>query len=85
MPFDKPNWHRLAPGSTIVFSSDGLFEQMNARHERFDGALEPTAIAAQRGAKGRRDAILAQFDAFSGGENLTDDVTLVVVHVPEQN
>lgn len=84
LPFDPPTRVALEPNTSVVFATDGLFEQMNSSRQRFDAALDGVAVVAARGPDARMRALLAQFDAFLDGQSRADDVTVVVLHVAEQ-
>lgn len=82
LTFDPPTRVPVTRGASLVFASDGLFEQMNRARRRFDSALDPVALRERRGAEQCRDAIVEQFEVFLAGDAPSDDVTLVVVQVP---
>ena len=73
----------LQPGDTVLFYSDGVEDQLNARDEDYSrarvsrllkkhGREEPQAIV---------DAFFADLDAFRAGTPITDDQTLVALRI----
>lgn len=81
--FDTPTRVTVARSASLVFASDGLFEQMNRAKRRFDSALNAGALREHDTAEQCRDEIVQLFDGFLGGGSPSDDVTLIVVRVPE--
>jgi len=77
----------LEPGDFLVVYTDGLVEALN--HDRdmygFDGAREHLArsAAVPATAQDRLDRCLADMQRFVDGERLHDDVTLVILQVPD--
>jgi sigma-B regulation protein RsbU (phosphoserine phosphatase) len=71
----------FAPGSTLVFYTDGLTEAPNQDEKEFGGArLADTLRAAHEGpARQINDAILLAVEQFSGSAGLRDDYTLLTV------
>ncbi len=76
---------RLSPGNTVVFYSDGLVEN---RTRGLDAGLdELLAVAGQAPADaiGHPDRLLEYLvDQMLAGYEQDDDVTVLVLHVPEQ-
>jgi len=72
---------RLAPGSALVFCSDGLFESSDAREEQYgyERPLEVLRGAAHASASGILDALFAGWRLHLGREEPPDDTTVVVV------
>jgi len=73
----------VEPGDTILFYSDGVEDQLNAREEhysrpRLTHLLERHANAEPQGVV---DAIFADLDAFRDNTPITDDQTAVVIRV----
>jgi stage II sporulation SpoE-like protein len=70
----------VCPGNILVMYSDGLVEAMNPGGEEYgEGRLrELLATITEKSADEIRRAILASLAAFSGGEELRDDLTIVV-------
>jgi sigma-B regulation protein RsbU (phosphoserine phosphatase) len=73
----------LAPGSLVLIASDGVIEAQNPEgefygFERLEALLNtlPDAISAQ----GVIDQILVSVREFLAGEELQDDLTIVVLH-----
>jgi sigma-B regulation protein RsbU (phosphoserine phosphatase) len=83
--FDESRYEELliepTAGDVFVFHTDGVSESHNGREaygvERLARLVESGAPTAQ----GLGEKILADLDAFLGGEPATDDVTVVVVRV----
>ena len=73
----------LEPGDAIAFFTDGLAEARNEIGEQYgsERIMECLRRAGTRSAAQMRDEILADRVAFSSGEPLTDDLTLVVCRV----
>lgn len=71
----------LAPGDVLVFYTDGLTEALSAAGEEF-GKERLMAVVAAHAAGSATDiqaAIMAAYTAFTGGAEVVDDVTCVVV------
>ncbi len=70
----------ICPGDLLVLFSDGVVEAANESEEQFGEARLLTAIQefSQSSAAGIRDEILKRVHSFVGGEQLQDDLTLVV-------
>jgi sigma-B regulation protein RsbU (phosphoserine phosphatase) len=75
--------HQAEQGDLMLFFSDGVEDQLNAKEEDFTrsrvarllkkhGTGEPKALA---------DAIFADIDAFRDGTPITDDQSVVVIKV----
>ena len=77
---------RLPPGNTVVFYSDGLVEN---RTRGLDAGLDELLAVAGRvppGAIGHPDRLLEFLvDRMLAGYEQDDDVTVLVLHVPEQD
>ena len=76
----------LCAGDALVLSSDGLVEAMNATgelygFERVEAAL---ASAPADSARAVQEYLLADVHAFAGEREFHDDITLVVLFVPNQ-
>ncbi len=69
----------LAPGETLVAYTDGVTEAMNAARELFGGdrLLETLSKAAGRGPEAVDAAIMDAVRAHAGGEEQTDDITVL--------
>jgi PAS domain S-box-containing protein len=82
----KQHAFRLPPGSTAVFYSDGLVEN---RVRGLDAGLDELVSIAAGAPEGLQDAPgrLLQYllDHMLAGHEQDDDVTLLVMHVPEQH
>ncbi len=77
---------RLPPGNTAVLYSDGLVE--NRRRGLDAGLDELVAVAAQApaGVAGNPDRLLEYLvDRMLAGHEQDDDVTVLVLHVPERD
>jgi phosphoserine phosphatase RsbU/P len=72
---------RYQPGDTFILYSDGVSEAMNHDRELFDDErLVATITDVQNGSPTEIcDAILARVEAFRGGAEPNDDVTVVVI------
>lgn len=79
----EPMKFRLARGQFLLLASDGLIEQTNERRQRFDAHLAQLELGAVRDANAAVERLRRQFDDFLSGEPLRDDVSLVVVGLPE--
>ncbi|HEX3526302.1 MAG TPA: PP2C family protein-serine/threonine phosphatase [Thermoanaerobaculia bacterium] len=77
----RDHYFRLAPGSALVFCSDGLFESSDAREEQYgyDRPLEVLRGAAHASAGGILDSLFAGWRRHLGREEPPDDTTVVVV------
>ena len=71
----------LAPGSVLVFYTDGITEALSQEGEQFGEARLTRAIEARAGdgAEAVREGILAALDAHRGSVDLADDTTLVIL------
>lgn len=71
----------LAPGDLLVLSSDGIYEQEDARGQPFGvGRVEDLVRAHASGPVGvLAEAILQAFDGFDPSRPQDDDVTLVLL------
>jgi sigma-B regulation protein RsbU (phosphoserine phosphatase) len=76
---------RVSPGDLLVLYSDGVVEAENAAGEQFteDRLLAAIRENAARPAAAIRDSILNQVRAFLEQGQPQDDLTLVVVRIPE--
>jgi sigma-B regulation protein RsbU (phosphoserine phosphatase) len=76
----------LEPGDLLVLYTDGVSEAANAAGEMFDEARLYGVVAAMPGGLTAREVaerLLATLHDFLDGTEPQDDVTLVVVRVPE--
>jgi sigma-B regulation protein RsbU (phosphoserine phosphatase) len=73
----------LETGDIVVFYTDGVTEAMNRKSEPFGyGRLEGTlAASAHLSAEEIKKEVLAKLERFRDGEELSDDVTLVVAKI----
>ncbi|HEY1760097.1 MAG TPA: SpoIIE family protein phosphatase [Bryobacteraceae bacterium] len=73
----------LEHGDTILFYSDGVEDQLNAKDEHYSRARVSRLLTkrAQLPPQGIADAFFAELDKFRGETPLTDDQTLVVARV----
>lgn len=76
---------QLEKGDRLLFYTDGLTEAFNNAKAMFGEKrlVEAVANAPAGNPKGLIDSVRADVDAFRDGAILTDDETLVVVHVGE--
>ncbi len=85
--WDYEQHHRggLAPGSLIVIGTDGIWETRDAEGRFFgvDAFKDVLVAHAEESASAICDAVLAALERFRRGSPQTDDVTLVVVKLPE--
>ncbi|MGB0034468.1 MAG: SpoIIE family protein phosphatase [Candidatus Acidiferrales bacterium] len=78
---------QLFPGDSVLFATDGLHELRNHREE-FISAEQLSALWRECGKKSANESLDLLFDGvrgFSEGAHLYDDLTAVVLKVPEQN
>ena len=70
----------LAPGSCILFYTDGLDEAHNAQKELFGKErIVKTMIDGGNGAQAILDSLLAELARFTSGEPQSDDLTLITI------
>jgi sigma-B regulation protein RsbU (phosphoserine phosphatase) len=70
----------LAPGSCVLFYSDGLDEAHNGKKERFGKTrIVKTLADSGGGAQAALDALLAEVARFTDGEAQSDDLTLIAM------
>jgi sigma-B regulation protein RsbU (phosphoserine phosphatase) len=71
----------LAPGDVLVLYTDGLTEALNAEGEEFGAERLMAAVAAHAPASAAeiQVAIMSAYTTFTGGGEVVDDVTCVVV------
>ncbi|NJN17856.1 MAG: SpoIIE family protein phosphatase [Oscillochloris sp.] len=71
----------LGPGDVLLFYTDGVTEMMNARRELFgdERLVEVLRANHHRSPQEIINAVLSALNIFAGGENQSDDVTMVVV------
>ena len=69
----------LAPGSCVLFYTDGLDEAHNERNELFGKARVMQTLARPGDAQEILDALLTELGRFTAGEPQSDDLTLIVV------
>jgi len=77
----RPQSAVLQPGDRLVIYTDGVTEAMNGARETFGIRRLQEVVARAQGASARElhDRILAALDAFTGGAEQHDDVTLAVI------
>ena len=70
----------IIPGDTFVLHSDGIYETRSAAGEDYGMERLEEVVRAHGGdtAESLRNAILEDVDAFRGGSEAADDVTVVV-------
>lgn len=73
----------LEPGQALLVASDGLLEQWNPLRRRFDSVLSECVLETAPNAHSALSDLLAQFDRFRGEVPTSDDVTAIVIRVPE--
>ena len=73
----------LGSGDRLVFYTDGITEARNAAGEWYDEDKLAAAASAARTepVEAMKDALLAEVNAFTGGQ-FEDDATLIVVGIP---
>ncbi|HEX4480568.1 MAG TPA: SpoIIE family protein phosphatase [Rudaea sp.] len=70
----------LAPGSCVLFYTDGLDEAHNAQKELFGrDRIVSTFVDGGSGAQAVLDSLLAELARFTSGEPQSDDLTLVTI------
>ncbi len=75
--------HLAEPGDLMLFFSDGVEDQLNAKEEDFTRA-RVTRLLKKHGTaspKALADAIFADLDAFRDDTSITDDQSVVVIKV----
>ncbi len=77
----KPASHTLAPGDTLVLSTDGVKEAMNLKEEEFGMERLQDVIAQTPDAPiGELEtSILSSVEKFTGGAAQADDLTLLIL------
>lgn len=76
---------KFEPGDIFVLTTDGIIESVNDLEEEFDFTSLQDLMRRHRFTSARecRDSILKEVRAFSNNGEQKDDMTLVVVRVPE--
>jgi sigma-B regulation protein RsbU (phosphoserine phosphatase) len=71
------------PGDLVLLFSDGVEDQLNAKEEDFGRARLARLLKSHAGATPRAivDEVFAQLDRFRESVPLTDDQTLIAIHV----
>jgi len=70
----------LAPGSCVLFYTDGLDEAHNGKKELFGKErVSKTMVDGGGGAQGMLDALLAEIARFTADEPQSDDLTLITL------
>jgi serine phosphatase RsbU (regulator of sigma subunit) len=69
----------LQPGQVLVVASDGLVEQQDPERQRFESQLACLQLEAGTDAAAALAQILAAFHAFRAGQDVRDDLTVLVV------
>jgi sigma-B regulation protein RsbU (phosphoserine phosphatase) len=74
---------RLVSGDILLFYTDGLTEACNSRGEMFDtsGVYEHLKTCLHLSADKILDSFYTRVHAFTGSQNLQDDISLVVVKI----
>lgn len=67
----------LLPGELLLVASDGLVEQMNARHERFEDRIG--TLRLQGSASSFLSELMLAFHEFRGTTKVRDDITLIAL------
>jgi sigma-B regulation protein RsbU (phosphoserine phosphatase) len=72
---------RLQPGDKVVIYSDGFSEAENEEGHFFDksGLRDAVRAHAHLNSAAMHAALLKEFERFTGGTILADDVTLVII------
>ena len=74
---------RTEPGDTILFFSDGVEDQLDAKEEEYTRA-RATRLLKKHGSESPKaiaDRIFADLDSFRDDVPITDDQTVVVIKV----
>ena len=76
-----PASHTLAPGDTLVLSTDGVKEAMNLKEEEFGMERLQDVIAQTPDApiEELETSILSSVEKFTGGAAQADDLTLLIL------
>lgn len=69
----------MAPGSCVLFYTDGLDEAHNESNELFGKTRVMQALARPGDAQETLDALLTDLARFTAGEPQSDDLTLIVI------
>lgn len=84
----QPRFVRLQPteGDTLFVTTDGLFEQENARGEAFpiDTALARITEGDERAVEEIADGIIRDFNRYRAKQHLGDDVTFAIFRFADQ-
>ncbi|HMA96062.1 MAG TPA: SpoIIE family protein phosphatase [Polyangiaceae bacterium] len=72
---------RVASGQVLLVASDGLIEQWNSTHQRFEGVLGQYRVATNQTAQESIQELMRRFDAFRDTTPIGDDLTVVAVRV----
>ena len=75
--YPEASHFELLPGELLLVGSDGLVEQMNARHERFEGQI--AALRLEDSATSFLRELMVAFHAFRGTTPVRDDITLIAL------
>lgn len=67
----------LHPGELLLVASDGLIEQMNAHHERFEERIGTLRVEAS--AKSFLSEVMVSLHDFRGTTPIRDDITLIAL------
>ncbi|NJL83976.1 MAG: SpoIIE family protein phosphatase [Chloroflexaceae bacterium] len=80
---------QLFPGDRLVYYTDGFTDAVNAKGDRFDeenlARVFAQSCAARASCQGILDALFAEVECFTGGENShSDDRTLIVMEIKDR-
>lgn len=84
--YSANNRDQLESGDVIIIGTDGIWETINTEEQQF-GKHRLEQIVSQnltRSATEISDSLIAAVSQFRGTQNPEDDVSLVVIKVPEQ-
>ena len=76
---------QLSPGDKIVFYTDGIVEAMNKKEEMygFERLLDVVQASRPMDADSLLTEIISKVDAFAGGAEQHDDITVIVLGVAD--
>lgn len=77
----EPGEHTLGPGDVLVLFTDGVIETLNGRRQEFGESRLAKILShhASDSPKAIREALIRELIRFRGGNELNDDVTLVIL------
>lgn len=72
---------RVTSGQVLLVASDGLIEQWDSTHQRFEGVLGQYCVGTNQTAQESIQELMRRFDAFRDTTPISDDLTVVAVRV----